>query len=94
MYVGFEQVAATSTGKTAADLNIPENCTGVEIQAETQNVRYTMDGQAGQPTEDSGMLFIANAEPKFFDGESLKNIRFRNSGTDGVLKFHYMGRHI
>lgn len=88
IYVGFERVASSGTAKTVADLTVPANATGVEIQADTQNVRYTMDGTT--PTDSSGMLFLTTSEPKFFGIDALRAIKFiQGAGGAGALNFHY-----
>ena len=95
MYLFYEQVAATVAVKTVADLNPPANATHVDIQSDTQNVRYTMDDTT-DPTITSGMIFVVGLPIKTFLVEDLKRIRFiRNGGVDAVLNLHYFaGRDI
>ena len=95
MYLRCEREAAIVQMKSVLALNPPDNATHVEIQADTQNVRYTMDGSS-QPTLTHGMIFVANADPKLFLIEDLRRIRFtRAGGADGALNFHYLaGRDI
>ena len=89
MYLSFEQVAVDGTVKTASALTIPANATGVEIQADTQAVRYTMDN-ASTPTSSSGMQFLTTSEPRYFLIEDLKRIKFtQGAGGAGVLNLHY-----
>jgi len=94
VYIGFESIVSSGTIKSANDLTIPANATAVEIQADTQSVRYTMD--TTNPTSSSGMLFLTTSEPKYFLIEDLKRIKFvSGSGGDGVLNLHYVaGRDI
>ena len=90
MFIGYEQAAATNAAKTiAAFPNMPANTTQVELQADTQNVRYTMDGST--PTQNVGMLLLVTEPPKLFGVEDFLRIRFiRGTGTDGVLNAHYL----
>jgi hypothetical protein len=89
MFIGFQQVSATSAVKTATALTIPANATAVEIQADTQNVRYTMDNETN-PAQSSGMIFLTTDCPKVFGIDDLRRIRFtRGAGSDGNLNFHY-----
>ena len=89
MYLRCERVTAVAQEKSVLALNPPDNATHVEIQADTQNVRYTMDGSITSAT--LGMLFVASAVPKLFLIEDLKQIRFRRAtGSDGALNFHYL----
>ena len=89
MYLGFEQEAATAVVKTVADLTVPANATGVEIQADTQDVRYTMDDTTN-PTQTLGMIFLVTDGPKPFLIDDLLRIRFiRGAGADGNLNFHH-----
>lgn len=88
-YLSFERVASDGTVKTVSDLSVPANATRCEIQADTQDVRYTMDG-ATDPAADSGMLFLTVEEPKQFMIEDVKNIKFtQGAGGAGALNFHY-----
>ena len=89
MFIGYQQVNASGNVKTVANLTVPADTHGVLLQAETQNVRYTMDGT--NPTQTSGMLLIAGAEqPTEFSSEDLQRIRFmRGAATNGVLNLHY-----
>lgn len=89
-YLLHEQVAATSSVKTVSALNIPGNATHAEIQADTVDVRYTMD-DTNNPTQTAGMIFAITSEPKLFLIEDVKRIRFaRGAGSDGNLNFHYI----
>jgi len=92
MFIGYEQVAVTNAVQTAAALTIPASTTHVQIQAETRDVRYTMDGT--DPTATTGMIFAATApEPLYeFLSEDLHRIRFIADGGgqgDPLLNFHY-----
>jgi len=89
MFIGYEQVLATNVVKAiAAFPNMPANATQVELQADTQNVRYTMDGSA--PTQIRGMLFLTTEPPKLFLIEDFIRIRFvRGAASDGFLSAHY-----
>jgi hypothetical protein len=89
MFISFEQVSATATVKTAADLTIPANATSVELQASSQNVSYTMDNTT-TPTQTAGMMLLTTAEPKMFGIDDLRRIKFvRGAGSDGNLNIHY-----
>ena len=89
MYIGFEQAVSDGTVKTASDLTIPNNATGVEIQADTQNIRYTMDSST-TPTSSSGMQFLTTSEPRYFLIEDLQRIKFtQGAGGAGKLNLHY-----
>lgn len=92
MYLpAFQQVVASSSVKTVSALTVPVKATHVEIQADTQPVRYTMDN-ATDPSQTSGMVFLITEGPKAFLIEDLKRIRFtRGAGSDGNLNFHYFG---
>ncbi len=88
-YVGYEQEAATDTVKTVSSLTVPANATLVELQADTQDVRYTMDN-ATDPSQTSGMVLLTTHVPKLFSVEDLRRIRFvRGAGSNGNLNLHY-----
>ena len=96
MYIGCQRVAATSSVKTVSDLTVPAKATAVEIQSDTQDVRYTMDNSTAPVTGGPGMVFKAAMEPKLFSIGDLARIKFiRDAGSDGALNFHYIaGRDI
>ncbi len=97
MFIGYEQIAVGAAVQTFANLTVPQaagaaaGATGVVIQANTRNVRYTMD-DVTDPTVAIGMLFIAGSQqPTEFLIEDLRRIRFINDGGQGdaVLNLHY-----
>ncbi len=86
----YQQVSATSSVKTAAAFTIPADCYFVEITADTQEVRYTMDN-ATSPTQTSGMRFLVGGRSKTFSIEDFIRIKFvRGAGSDGVLNVHFL----
>lgn len=96
MYLLYEQEATTNTAKTVSDLAPPAKATGVEIQADTQNCRYTMDNTTAPVTGSVGMIFRTTDPPKQFLIDDLRRIKFiRDAGSNGNLNFHYFaGRDI
>ena len=94
MYIGYDSEASDGTVKLATTMTRPGNATLVEIQAETQNIRYRMDG--GNPAAALGMLFIVGLPVKLFLIEDFDRIRFTQSaGGAGMLHCHFIaGRDI
>jgi hypothetical protein len=94
MYLSFQRVASSSSVKTVEDLTVPAKATYAEIQADTQAVRYTMDGT--NPTDGSGMLFLTTSDPKQFLIEDVKKLKFiQGTGGAGAINIHYFaGRDI
>ncbi len=93
MYLSFEQVVADASVDTVAELTIPSGATHAEIQADTQDVRYTMDDSTA-PTQTLGMIFDATnpTVPKSFVIDDIRRIRYtRGAGSDGNLNIHYFG---
>ncbi len=89
-YSSYEQVAATAVVKTGADLSFLGNDAKAEVQADTNDIRYTMDGTTN-PTQTSGMVLLTTEPPKLFLKEDLLNIRFvRGADTNGNLNIHYL----
>lgn len=95
MYLSHEEVVADATIKTVSALTVPSKATHAELQADSSDIRYTMDA-ANDPSQSAGMILAANGEPKLFLIEDIKRIRFtRGSGSDGNLNVHYVaGRDI
>jgi len=88
-YLSYEQVAVSNAVLDAGSLTVPANATMAELQSDTSNVRYTMDG-ATDPTTTSGMLLLTTSDPKLFLIEDVYNIRFiRDGGADAELNIHY-----
>lgn len=94
MYLSFQRVASGASAKTVADLTVPAKATHAELQADTQSIRYTMDGTA--PASDSGMSLLTTSDPKTFLIEDVKRIKFiQGAGGAGGLNIHYFaGRDI
>lgn len=89
MFIGFEQVAVSTSVLDVNDLTIPANATSALLQADTSSIRFTMDGSTN-PSTTSGMLLINGAQPKEFLINDIRNIKFRRDGsTDGNLNVHY-----
>lgn len=85
----FQRVASDGTVKTVTALTVPAKATGVEIQADTQDVRYTMDNTT-DPSSTAGMVFRIASDPKYFTIDDLRRIRFtQGAGGAGGLNFHY-----
>ena len=89
MFLSYEQEASSGSVKTVADLTPPANATHCELQADTNNIRYTMDGVT-DPTTTTGMLLITTHKPKQFLMLDLRNIRFIQDAVGaGNLNVHY-----
>ena len=88
MFLSFEQVVADNSVDSITELTVPANATGAEIQADTNPIRYTMDGTA--PTQTSGMVLAVAHQPKCFNIEDILTIQYtRGAGADGNLNIHY-----
>ena len=89
MFLSYEQVVVGNTVRDQSYLTIPANATMVELQADTQSIRYTMDNST-DPTVSSGMVLLVTQEPRMFLIEDLKRIRFiRGAGSNANLNIHY-----
>jgi hypothetical protein len=91
--LGYERITVDVTVKTASNLAIPADTTVAEIQAEGDNIHYTLDGTS-VPGSSSGMLLPANGEPKEIQIENLLNIKFTQDAGSPFLNVHYFGRAI
>lgn len=89
-YLSFEQVAVSNAVLDVDDLTVPANATFCELQADTNPIRYTMDG-ATDPTTTAGMVLLTTSDPKLFLVSDILNIRFiRSGGSDAKLNVHYL----
>lgn len=92
-FVGYQQVTFGAVVQTAAaNLNIPPTTIRAQLQADTADMRYTMDGNAIRPTPVEGMLLLNGLAPEWFEIEDLNNLRFMgDGGAVGQLNVHYWG---
>lgn len=91
MILGYQKIEVTSAVKTGALFTLPTGVSGAMLQAETQNVRYTMDGTT-VPTAVNGMLLITGLRPEQFQVEDLLHMKFcLAAGVTGTLHLHYFG---
>lgn len=86
----YERETATNAVRTAGAFAVPNNATGVALQADTNDVRYTMDDDT-DPTQTVGMILLNDSyAPEEFSVEDFRRIRFiRGAGTDGYLNAHF-----
>lgn len=91
MFLSYEQVAADDTVKAVAALTIPAACTRVLLQADTANIRYTMDDTTA-PTTSTGMRLLNGLEATEFEVSDVRRIQFtREGGVSANLNVHYFG---
>ena len=88
-FLDYEQVVADGTIKDNTALTIPALANWAMIQADTENIRYTLDGTT-HPV--SGKRLIVGLIPEMVLIQDLKLIRFyREGGSNGNLNIHYGG---
>ena len=77
-----------TTLNTAKDLvtviEANPGATAILMQAETQNIRYTMDGQT--PTSSLGLILIVGNDPVRFSGK-LQNLKFLEVTASAKLNY-------
>ena len=93
-FLGYERVTVSSTPLKRSDLTIPAQTTRVVVQADTQDVRYTMIPEdtepSSAPAQSNGMIFVAGIAPEEFSINDFVHISFvRGAGSDGFLNLHY-----
>jgi len=91
MFLSYEQIQVSNTVLDVDDLNVPAKATHAMLQADTQPVRYTMDGLT-EPYQTTGMVLLTTSPPELFLIEDLRRIKFkRGAASDGRLNIHYVG---
>ena len=91
MFLGYQQVTVGDTVLTVASFTIPVGANHVMLQAEAQNVRYTMDNTSA-PDTGVGMVLIVGLAPELFSIEDFRRIKLhRGAGSDGKINVHYSG---
>jgi len=89
-YLSYERAPAPIVVHNAGHLTLPAGISRVQLQANGNNIRYTMDGVA-VPTIAVGMLLVVNAVPEWFEVEDLLNIQFIGVAAGAFLDLHYYG---
>lgn len=80
-----EQITGLNTVKTPT---LPAGCRKALVQAETQNVRYTVDGTT--PSSTNGILIIAGQAPVSITVEAgLDTIKFIEATASAKLNLLY-----
>lgn len=88
-FLSYERVEATDNVQDVDALTVPANATLVDVQADTNDVRYTMDGDT-DPDQAVGMIIHTDEPARSFLVEDLNRIRFhRGAATNGWLNLHY-----
>lgn len=89
---GYQQVNVTAAVKTIDAFTIPWWASHAELQAMTQDVRYTLDGLT-DPTQNSGFVLEARAKPEAFNMDDFIRIKFtRGAASDAQLNVHFIPR--
>jgi len=92
-YLGYSQITVSSSVVLGSDQTVPQEATFVELQAETNPVRYTMDATT-VPTQTSGAILATGKKPKLFTiGDFLRLKCVRGAGSDALLNVHYFNPH-
>ena len=89
MFIGYEQIAVSTSVLDVDDLTIPSGTSHAELQAGTNHVAYTMDGTA--PTSSTGMLLLTTEPPRLFLIEDVLRMKFIQRTGGGTLNIHYIG---
>jgi hypothetical protein len=94
----YTSIDVSNAVVTVPDARIPDNATHVHLQADVNDIRYTMDDQT-DPSTSSGMILHADhaggvsgvgTPPITFLIEDLKRGRFiRDGANDSVLHLHF-----
>ena len=76
------------TGMTSATAlpSIPAGCFVVCLQAESQNVRFTVDGST--PSTSNGFVLVAGQPPVSWSG-NVANLKFKQEASDAILNYAY-----
>jgi hypothetical protein len=89
--LGYQRIAAANLA-TAIAPTIPAGTREIHMQADTQNIRYTLDGTT--PTATNGMILVAGAhQPQVIRlSQSLHAIKFILESGSPNLNLHYFGQ--
>ena len=83
---------ATAAVKTITAFTIPGWASHVELQATSQEVRYTLDGLI-DPTQISGFVLEVRGKPEAFNLDDFIRIKFtRGAASDAQLNVHFIPR--
>lgn len=92
MYLGHATVASSATEKNYNNFPpAPTGTTHAELQADTQAVRCTFDGET-HPSTTVGVILLTTEPPRLFQIDDILRIRFvQGSGGAGNLNVHWIG---
>lgn len=89
MFLSFEQVAVAGSVLDSTAFTIPPKASGVDLQADTNDIRYTMDNVT-PPSGTAGMLLLVTEPPRYFEITDLKRIKIiGDGGAAAKLNVHY-----
>lgn len=94
---GYGQLTSLAAAKTfglaqegiTVDVTVPRDASHVQLQAETQNVRYRLDGTA--PTASVGMLLIAGDAPIQIPVKGSHGLKVIEVAASAKLNYHFTG---
>lgn len=87
------QLTSLAASKTFAvsggDVAVPDDAVAVLLQAETQNVRFRVDGTA--PTTAVGLILIAGDAPIRLDGrDAMRNLKVIEVAASAKLNYCFV----
>jgi hypothetical protein len=82
--IAYKQITVLTS---AVGLDAPEGATMAHVQAESQNVRYRLDGTA--PTASVGMPIQADTVGQWLPIEKLNKARFIEETATAKLNIHF-----
>lgn len=94
MFLSYERVDVDTTVKTyAANITAPDgDADCAELQADTANIRYTMDNSSNPSGSlPRGMILLTTEPPRKFLKEDIVRMRFTCASAAG-LNIHWYGR--
>jgi hypothetical protein len=91
MFLGYEQIGATTAAANSSAFTMPVGTQYCLLQADPSGpgVRYTMNGD-NTPTNTLGMVLVAGLAPERFTAEDVANINFISVNTNTKINVHYL----
>ena len=89
MFLSYQQVACSNVVVVLnTAITIPPKATHCQIQADTANIRFRMDGSA--PTSSVGALLLTTEPPRDYLIEDVARMKFLGDGGSAAnLNLHF-----
>jgi hypothetical protein len=88
-YAYYDHMVTPLTTVDVSEITVPKGVRGILVQAEDQNIRYTIT-DASSPSQTSGFILIAGNDPLLISVLQNQVIRFIAEAAGAILQLQYV----